>query len=214
MSQLTVNKQGKLVSAITALFPNNIHVYAVGPEVNDPNDFSLLHRHFYEPLNLENWQALSDQIAGFLQQQDPDVVYSFFNRSHIDPTCAETGWCLSSARLIKTGDGLPKEVVIFTYDLTLLEENHRKKIYRVLENDAFFTKHLDKLVLLTKREREVMGVLCAGMSSKQAAQALYISEHTVNTHRKSIHRKLATDNVAGLLEYVEAFDLFTEKTAR
>lgn len=44
--------------------------------------------------------------------------------------------------------------------------------------------------LLTAREREVLGLVARGMSNRQAARELSLSERTVQTHLTSIMRKL------------------------
>ncbi|MCT4640100.1 MAG: helix-turn-helix transcriptional regulator [Bacteroidales bacterium] len=43
---------------------------------------------------------------------------------------------------------------------------------------------------LSKREREIYDMLCRGMSSIQISETLYISKHTVDTHRRRIIKKL------------------------
>ena len=43
---------------------------------------------------------------------------------------------------------------------------------------------------LSGREREVLGQLCAGLSNKQIARQLSLSENTVKTHLASLYGKL------------------------
>lgn len=43
---------------------------------------------------------------------------------------------------------------------------------------------------LTKRENEILNLLCQGLSYKEIAETCYISNHTVNAHIESIYRKL------------------------
>lgn len=47
--------------------------------------------------------------------------------------------------------------------------------------------------LLHKREREVLRLASSGMTNKQIATNLYISEHTVSTHFFNIYRKLGVN---------------------
>jgi DNA-binding CsgD family transcriptional regulator len=56
---------------------------------------------------------------------------------------------------------------------------------------------------LTKREVDIIRLICNEMSSKQIAAALFLSEFTVNTHRKNIFRKLNIKNVAGLVNFAQ-----------
>jgi DNA-binding NarL/FixJ family response regulator len=59
---------------------------------------------------------------------------------------------------------------------------------------------------LSVREREILGLLARGMSSKQIAQALAISVRTVESHRRSIKRTLNIEGQAELIKVaVERF---------
>jgi two-component system, NarL family, response regulator NreC len=51
---------------------------------------------------------------------------------------------------------------------------------------------------LTTREREVLALIAAGHSNKEAAAALGISSRTVESHRDSMMKKLGVRNAAGL----------------
>lgn len=54
---------------------------------------------------------------------------------------------------------------------------------------------------LTDREIEIVRMIEKEMSNKQIADKLFISERTVETHRKNILRKTNTQTVVGLLKY-------------
>lgn len=54
---------------------------------------------------------------------------------------------------------------------------------------------------LTERELEVLKLIEQEYSNKQIAQFLFISERTVETHRKNIFRKTKTTSVIGLIKY-------------
>lgn len=53
---------------------------------------------------------------------------------------------------------------------------------------------------LTEREREVLGWLARGLSSKEVAQRLDISVRTVETHRANLMHKLGVKSVALLIQ--------------
>lgn len=61
--------------------------------------------------------------------------------------------------------------------------------------------------LLTDREREVLTLIAQEMTNKQIAEELFISERTVETHRKNIFRKTQTHNLVGLIKYAYANNL-------
>lgn len=54
---------------------------------------------------------------------------------------------------------------------------------------------------LTDRELEVVRLIEQEYSNKQIAERLFISERTVETHRKNIFRKTKTNSVIGLIKY-------------
>ncbi len=53
----------------------------------------------------------------------------------------------------------------------------------------------------SERELEVILQISEGMTSKEIASHLFISEHTVKTHRKNIFRKLKVKDVTELLQF-------------
>ncbi|MDR2232266.1 MAG: helix-turn-helix transcriptional regulator [Tannerella sp.] len=62
---------------------------------------------------------------------------------------------------------------------------------------------------LTKREREVLKLIVAGMINKEIADQLFISLNTVLTHRKNITAKLGIKTIPGLTFYAIANGLIT-----
>lgn len=54
---------------------------------------------------------------------------------------------------------------------------------------------------LSQREKEIVGCIVRGMTNKEIAEKLFISIHTVVTHRKNISRKLQIHSAAGLTIY-------------
>jgi DNA-binding NarL/FixJ family response regulator len=63
---------------------------------------------------------------------------------------------------------------------------------------------------LTTREVEIIKLVEKELSNKQIADALFISERTVETHRKNIFRKTNTNSVLGLIKYAYQHKLIVE----
>lgn len=61
----------------------------------------------------------------------------------------------------------------------------------------------DKHIRLTPREEEIIRLIAKEYSNKQIAEALVISERTVETHRKNIFRKTGTKSVLGLVNWAK-----------
>ena len=60
---------------------------------------------------------------------------------------------------------------------------------------------------LSKREREILGLMTLDKSTAEIAETLFISLHTVETHKKNIKKKLGTGSYYELNQYGRAFDL-------
>ncbi len=54
---------------------------------------------------------------------------------------------------------------------------------------------------LSQREKEIVICVVKGMTNKEIAEKLYLSIHTVITHRRNISRKLQIHSAAGLTIY-------------
>jgi two-component system, NarL family, nitrate/nitrite response regulator NarL len=58
-----------------------------------------------------------------------------------------------------------------------------------------------KKSLLTDREKEVLKFILSEKSNKEIAALLFISERTVESHRKNLYRKTNTETLVGLVKY-------------
>ena len=54
---------------------------------------------------------------------------------------------------------------------------------------------------LSKREKEVLYLISEGNTNSEIAEILFLSSHTVTTHRKNIMIKLGVKNTAGIVMY-------------
>lgn len=61
--------------------------------------------------------------------------------------------------------------------------------------------------LLTDREREIVKLIAKEYTNKQIAEELFISERTVETHRKNIFKKTGTNSLVGLIKFAYANNL-------
>jgi two-component system nitrate/nitrite response regulator NarL len=62
-------------------------------------------------------------------------------------------------------------------------------------------KPKDEPELLTERELDVLRLIAKEFSNKEIADKLFISERTVETHRKNIFRKTKTTSLVGLIKF-------------
>ncbi|WP_449399294.1 response regulator transcription factor [Chryseobacterium wanjuense] len=104
-----------------------------------------------------------------------------------------------------------------------LDKNSRydefiKSIQALLHNEIYICDHAKEKMInfisneqehtrgrmrdpLTKREMEILKLICDGLSSKDISEKLFISINTVETHRKRILLKLNVKNSVGVVKY-------------
>ncbi len=89
---------------------------------------------------------------------------------------------------------------------------------RLVRNDE--DKQALESQALTPREREIVVCVVKGMTNKAIAEHLYLSTHTVITHRRNITKKLQIHSTSGLTIYaimnklVELDELATQKKSK
>ena len=62
-----------------------------------------------------------------------------------------------------------------------------------------FYREKDDFPPITKREKEVLGLLSQGLNSTEIAEAIFLSPQTVDTHRKNLMRKFKVNKTVNLL---------------
>lgn len=85
-------------------------------------------------------------------------------------------------------------------------------IEEVMKGGLFFSPEINRILInrlrfpedekvLTEREREVLKLIFDDLTNKQIGEKLFISERTVETHRKNIYQKTKTTTIVGLLKF-------------
>lgn len=62
----------------------------------------------------------------------------------------------------------------------------------------------ERYAQLSEREREVLGLIVAGLTNKEIGRALDLSPRTVETHRANLFAKLEADSLAQLIRHYAA----------
>ena len=74
-------------------------------------------------------------------------------------------------------------------------------------NDLDFDSFSCEPVVLSERENEIIVLISEGHTNEIIAEQLFLSKHTVNTHRKTIMSKLGVKNTAGIVMYAVKTEL-------
>lgn len=82
-----------------------------------------------------------------------------------------------------------------------------KDIIKTIQQDAI---DIDKLhfdptylaeMVISSREKDIICLIAQGLTNNEIADKLFLSTHTVNTHRRNIMEKLGVHNTAGIVMY-------------
>ena len=97
------------------------------------------------------------------------------------------------------------EDLLFVPAVKLIEQQLQKSGTVVYADDTERdTAEKEKLETLSEREKEIIVCITKGMSNKEIADHLFLSVHTVITHRRNISCKLQIRSTAGLIIYAIA----------
>lgn len=82
----------------------------------------------------------------------------------------------------------------YTESINVIDAGEEVK-QTIIINDAKIVQ------ILSKREVEVLQLICMEYTNADIAKRLFLSIDTVNTHRKNIFLKLGVNNTAGMVKY-------------
>jgi len=146
------------------------------------------------------------KILGLLERNNDDEIITYFQqvryREHLDWT-----WHMSSSRIFYR-DEQNKPLFTITMSFPIDAMHHMvNKADKLLDESNFLQQNHNRYCRLTKREKEVLKYMALGKSSAETAEELFISQGTVDTHRKNIRNKLETKSYFELSQYARSFDL-------
>lgn len=109
----------------------------------------------------------------------------------------------STAKVVALSYGTTDENLLKEYDAVLPITSSMQQIAELL--DRFITpqesKDMGESQDLTAREREILICVVKGMTNKRIAEHLFLSQHTVVTHRRNIGQKLQIKSPSALALY-------------
>ncbi|TAJ10693.1 DNA-binding response regulator [Marinilabiliaceae bacterium JC017] len=103
------------------------------------------------------------------------------------------GFLLKNAdpdELLKAIDKILEGAAYFSQELLLQMLHAKSKRAQVLET-----------ISLTAREKEVLALICEGMTNAEIADKLYLSQRTVDRHKSNLFSKTGCSNSVGLVMF-------------
>jgi len=148
-----------------------------------------------------------NEINSVLLKHNPDFLvvdlrllyeYSKFKNSEIKMDLSQNGIG------IDPGNGIKQENITALREfISIIDE--RDEIYRKLESliqEKVRNRYeISKQTELSVREKTILHQVAKGYTNKEIAGNLFLSSHTVITHRKNITNKLGIKTISGLTVY-------------
>ncbi|MES2650991.1 MAG: LuxR C-terminal-related transcriptional regulator [Bacteroidota bacterium] len=192
------------LSKLSTLYMNKSGCNILKQSVEELNELGPEYfQQFFVP---EEMNVFVSTYLNMQQQQDASGIYNF---AHRVKTMSDESykWYFASAKLLYTpGQHVSDKMLLIVNEVNSLG-NIAKKINSVLEESDWMKANFKKLCRLSKREKEILGLLASGYSTAQISDAYCLSKLTVNTHRRNIIQKLEVKTFAGLYKFAVAFGL-------
>ncbi|OIP02049.1 MAG: hypothetical protein AUJ98_02605 [Bacteroidetes bacterium CG2_30_33_31] len=146
----------------------------------------------------------SSAIIQSLTTHQPDflIVASDLIRSLSDEVLNSIFKSSTNTKIIQlkfSPEVLSNIIIHSNFDVYSTKKETIEYFLNLVETDNFLTNaHEEKI---SNRERTILKHVALGKTNKEIAEALFISIHTVITHRKKITAKLGIKSISGLTVY-------------
>lgn len=156
--------------------------------------------------NAEDSADYAPKILRLLENDIDDESCTAFQQVRFAAE-ADYVWHMSTSKVyMRDTENRPLLVITLAFPIDTMH-HMTAKANRLLEENNFLRKNIERFSSLTPREKGVLKLLALGKSSTETADALFISQNTVDTHRKNIKQKLETSSYYELCKYARAYDL-------
>lgn len=142
-------------------------------------------------------------LTTLLAKQDPDIIF-------LNPQCLEmpVATFLNDLKnkinplIFGILDDHAPESVKSPFADRLLYSDNKQQIQNKIRSRCGLDNNLqEKEQILSAREITILKHVVLGLTNQEIADKLFLSVHTVTTHRKNINKKLGIKTVSGLMVY-------------
>lgn len=141
------------------------------------------------------------QVTEVLKEQYPEIKVIILTMQHQEDFILHMLNLGVNAYLLKdTSSTELKKAILATYQRDYyFDERISKVMLQGLKKKHLHKPKLDDHARLTPREKEVIDLICREYTTPEIADKLFVSQRTIETHRKNLLEKLGAKNTAGLV---------------
>ena len=143
-----------------------------------------------------------DQLKSALSSQHPDILLvnpATLGLFSLQQLKKET--CNTEMKCVALQISMTDHAALRNYDESISVYDSIETVIEKLSKLINKPERDNRHETLSVREKEVIACVVQGLTNKQIADRLYISTHTVITHRRNISSKLGIHSPAGLTIY-------------
>jgi DNA-binding CsgD family transcriptional regulator len=188
-------------------------------EISDPDDPTTNHNLWTNHKGLEFLGYSREELDAlghilFIETMHPDdmeMIGIAMNKMGIDENISYGGvyrlrpkgkdfkWVIGSIIPFESRNGKPWRFLNVTLDIDGMKDTQNQII--ALTREIRQLKNQIKINTLTRREKQIIGLIASGWTDKEIGKRVYISPSTAKTHRNNIHRKLGLKNTAAIVQF-------------
>lgn len=208
MTLLLADDHPLLLDGLRSVLSDLPGVELLPPVSNGHQLLDYLHRHPVDMVLLDLNMPKTDGMAALrhMRRDFPGVKVVVFTSYNQPQRIREVQALGAMGYLLKTTDSATLRTAVqqvwagqpwFPALPTLTSDRHGHESPETTAlTDAFMQTYQ-----LTKREVEIIQLIATGLTTRQIGERLFVSEFTINAHRRNIARKLGIDTPVGLLNF-------------
>lgn len=147
-----------------------------------------------------------ENLEHVLELNKPDLLIinpSFWG--YVDMTKVRGYYAADKLKIIAITSNSYSDMLLSKYDEVISiydkAEHIKDKLNKLFDDPDSKEEDSGDGETLSSREKEILVLVVKGMTNKEIAQELFLSTHTIITHRRNIARKLEIHSTAGLTVY-------------
>lgn len=198
---LIAETQYLIIEGLQSIFARHKDIRVLGVMVNKQDLFDNLHELrpdlvVLDPLSLEGFRLDDLHTIETVCPGTSVLLITDISDPGLVRQLVETG---AKGYLTKTCD--EKEIIDAIYALVRGESMFCHKVVNILTEGIASTAVDCEPAGLSEREVEIIRLIANGYTTRQIADKLYRSFHTITTHRKNIMKKLGINSTSELMVY-------------
>lgn len=156
--------------------------------------------------NSEDAKDYVPKILGLMELDSDHENVTYFQQVRF-AVGSDWAWHMGNTKIfMRDNEGKPLLTITLAFPIDAMH-HMTAKAERLLAENNFLRNHYPEFAKLSPRERDILRLMALGKSCPETAEILFISNATVETHRKNIKQKLNTHSFYELSQYARSFDL-------